>query len=47
MKKRGSSRSRDDDKDKCEALPRDENHASQHLPSMIGEIKTITDKPSI
>ena len=47
MKKGGSGRSRDDDKDKCEAFPRDENPASQHLPSMIGEIKTITDRPSI
>ena len=28
MKKGGSSRSRDNDKDKREALPRDENHAS-------------------
>ena len=47
MKKGGSSWFRDDDKDKREALPRDENHASQHSPSEIGEIKTITDRPSV
>ena len=34
--------SRNDNKDKREALPKDEDHASQRLPSVIGEIKTIT-----
>ena len=36
----------DDDKDKHEASLRDEYHTSQHSPSVIGEIKTITGEPS-
>ena len=47
MKKGEPSTSRDDDKDKREASPRDKDHTSQHLPSVIGEIKTITGGPSI
>ena len=46
MKKGEPSRSKDDDKDKHEALPRDEDHISQCLPSVIGDIKTITGRPS-
>ena len=46
MKKGEPSRSRDDDKDKREASPRDEDHTSQCPPSVIGEIKTITGGPS-
>ena len=47
MKKGEPSTSRDDDKDKREASPRDKDHTSQRLPSVIGEIKTITGGPSI
>ena len=47
MKKGEHSGSRDDDKDKCEASPRDEDRTPQCLPSVIGEIKTITGEPSI
>ena len=47
VKKGEPSKSRDDNKDKREASPRDENHTSQHPPSVIGEIKSITDGPSI
>ena len=46
MKKGEPSRSRDDNKDKHEASPRDEDHTSQRLQSVIGEIKTITSGPS-
>ena len=42
MKKEEPSRSRDDNKDKREASPRDKDHTSQLPPSVIGEIKTIT-----
>ena len=47
MKKGEPSRSRDDKKDKRKASPRDEDHTSQRLPSVIREIKTIIDGPSI
>ncbi|XP_030949183.1 uncharacterized protein LOC115973078 [Quercus lobata] len=47
VKKGEHSRSRDDDKDKCEAPPRDEDRTPQRPPSVIGEIKTITGGPSI
>ena len=46
MKKGEPSRSKDDNKDKHEASPRDEDHTSQRQPSVIGEIKTITGRPS-
>ena len=46
VKKEESSRFRDDDKDKREASPRDEDHASQRPSSMIREIKTIIGGPS-
>ena len=46
VKKGEHSGSRDDDKDKCEALPRDEDRTPQRSPSVIGEIKTITGEPS-
>ena len=46
MKKGEHNWSRDNDKDKCEALPRDEDRMPQRPPSMIGEIKTITGGPS-
>ena len=46
MKKGEHSRSRDDDKDKREASPRDEDCTPQRPPSVIGEIKTITGEPS-
>jgi len=46
IKKREPSRSRDDNKDKREASPRDKDHTSQRSPSVIGEIKTITGGPS-
>ena len=46
IKKREPSRSRDDNKDKREASPRDEDHTSQRPPSVIGEIKTIIGGPS-
>ena len=41
-----SSRFKDDNKNQCESLPRDENHTSQHPSSVIREIKTITGGPS-
>ena len=45
--KRGEpSRSRDDNKDKREALPRDEDHTSQRPPNVIREIETITSRQS-
>ena len=47
VKKGEPSKSGDDNKGKHEASPRDENITSQHLPSLIGEIKTITGRPSI
>ena len=47
VKKGEPSKSRDDNKGKHEALPRDKNIISQHLPSVIEEIKTITGRPSI
>nr|XP_023911602.1 uncharacterized protein LOC112023219 [Quercus suber] len=42
IKKGEPSKSRDDNKDKCKASLRDEDHTSQRLPSVIKEIKTIT-----
>jgi len=39
--------SRDDNKDKREASPRDEDNMSQCSPNVIGEIKMITGGPSI
>ena len=47
VKKGEPSKFGDDNKGKHEASPRDENITSQHLPSVIGEIKTITGRPSI
>ena len=47
MKKGEPNRSRDDNKDKCEASPRDEDHTSQRPPSVIEEIKSITGGLSI
>ena len=45
--KRGEpSRSRDDNKDKREASPRDEDHTSQRPPNVIREIETITSRPA-
>ena len=46
VKKGEPSRSRNDNKDKCEASLKDEDHTSQCPPSVIGEIKTITGGPS-
>ena len=46
VKKGDSSRSRDDNRDKPEAYPRDEDHKSHLQHSAIGEIKTITRGPS-
>ena len=46
VKKGEPSRSRDDNKDKREASSRDEDHASQGPPSVIGEIKMIIGGPS-
>ena len=46
VKKEEPSRSRDDNKDKHEASPRDEDYTSQHPQSVIREIKTITGGPS-
>ena len=47
IKKEEPSRSRDDNKDKREASPKDKDHTSQHQSSVIREIKTITCGPSI
>ena len=47
MKKGEPSRSRDNNKDKREASPRDKDHTSQRSPSVTKEIKTITGGPSI
>ena len=44
VKKGEHSGSRDNDKDKCEASPRDEDRTPQRSPSVIREIKTITGK---
>ena len=41
IKKGEPNRSRDDNKDKRKASPRDKDHTSQCLPNVIGEIKTI------
>ena len=41
VKKGETSRFRNDNKSQREPSPRDEDHASQRLPSVIGEIKTI------
>ena len=46
VKKGGPNRSRDDDKDKIKASPKDEDHTSQRPPSVIKEIKMITNGPS-
>jgi len=46
VKKGEHSRSRDDDKDKREASPRDEDRTPQRPLSVIGKIKTITGEPS-
>ena len=46
VKKWDSSRSRSDNKDKHEAVPRDEHHTSYRPQSAIGEIKMITGGPS-
>ena len=42
VKKGEPSRSRDDNKDKREASPKDEDHTSQRPPNVIREIETIT-----
>ena len=47
MKKGESSRFRGDNKNKREFSPSDEDHMSQCLPNVIGEIKTITGGPSM
>ena len=47
VKKGEPSRSKDDDKDKCETSPRDKDHTPQFPPSMIREIKMIIGRPSI
>ena len=46
VKKGEPNKSRDDNKDKCEASPREEDLTSQCLPSVIEEIKTIVGEPS-
>jgi len=46
VKKRDSSRSRDDNKGQCESFKRDEDHISLRPPSAIREIKTIIGGPS-
>ena len=46
MKKGEPSRFRDENKNQREPLPKDEDHISQRLPSLIEEIKTITEGPS-
>ncbi|XP_030950084.1 uncharacterized protein LOC115973990 [Quercus lobata] len=46
VKKGEPSRSRDDNKDKFEASPRDEDYTSQRPPNVNEEIKTITGEPS-
>ena len=47
VKKGESSRFGGDSKNQHESSPKDEDHASQHRPSVIREIKTITGGPSI
>ena len=47
VKKGEPSRSRDDNKDKCEVLPSDEDHTSQCLPTVIEEIKMIIGGPFV
>ena len=47
VKKGKSSRFRGSNKNQCESSPKDEDHTSQHPPSVIREIKTITGGPSI
>ena len=47
VKKGEPSGSRDDNKDKRKASPRDEDHASQRPPSVIRKIKTIIGRPSL
>ena len=47
VKKGEPSKFGDDNKCKREASPRDEDITSQHLPSVIAEIKMITSGPSI
>ena len=46
MKNGEPSRSKEDNKDKRKASPRDEDRTSQYPPSMIEEIKTIIGRPS-
>jgi len=46
VKKGEPSRSRDNNKDKYEASPSDEDHASHRPQSAIEEIKTIAGGPS-
>ena len=46
MKKGEPNRSRNDNKDKHGAPPRDKDHTSQRLQSVIGVIKMITGGPS-
>ena len=45
MKKGESSKFRDDDKNQLEFSPKDENHTSQHLQTVIEEIKMIIGGP--
>ena len=47
VKKGDFSRPKSDNKDKHEAVSRDEDHTSYRPQSAIGEIKTITGGPSI
>ena len=47
VKKGEPSRSRNDNRDKSEALLKDEDNTSQRSPSVIREIKTIIGSPSI
>ncbi|XP_075649878.1 uncharacterized protein LOC142620390 [Castanea sativa] len=46
VKNGDSSKSRNDNKDKHEVVPRDEDNSSNHPQSAMGEIKTITEGPS-
>ena len=46
VKKGDSNRSRSDNKDKYEVVPRDKDHTSYRPESAIGEIKTIIGEPS-
>jgi len=47
VKKEEISRFKGDNKNQHEFSPSDDDHTSQHPPSVIGEIKTITGGPSI